>query len=214
MKKKPNPLCKHLSPEEYKEKARMPGRLLGLGISAAIIAAILTGSTLYFQNIERSYEKDLENMGKTYLALSKNAAVIEETRRQRADFYKRRYYIDFPLEYSFAAANFVRQLSLIATEEIELKEIEINPANQSFTFLLSGRIKAGTNIEARSKSRKFYRELRQLEDLIRIESPEVNVNPRQAKPGLSPKKQDNAHREKKEVELYFTIDGEVETGIL
>jgi hypothetical protein len=205
MKKKSKPLYKNLFPEEYKGKTRRPRRLLGLSISAAIIAAILTGSTLYFENIKHSYEKNLENIRKTYLDLSKNAAVIEKTKRQRADFYKRRYYIDFPLEYSFAAANFVRQLSLLAMEKIELEGIEINPANQSFTFLLSGRIKAGSNIEARSKFRRFYQGLKQWEDLLRIESPAVKVNPRQTKPGLSPRQPD--------VELHFTIEGEVETGV-
>ena len=176
-------------------------RLKGLAIFAAIIAAILIVSTFYFQNIKSSYEKKIENIRETYLSLSKNADVIEETKRLRADFYKHRHYLDFPLKYSYSAANFVRKLSLIAAEAIELIEIEINPVNQGLTFSLRGQIKADNNIEARSKFLEFYQALKQFEDILHIESSKVNVKPGKKKPGTG----------EKQVELYFTINGEVET---
>jgi hypothetical protein len=197
MKKKPKPLEQ---------------RLKGLAISAAIIAMILIGSTFYFQNIKGSYEKKIENIRETYLSLSKNADVIEETKRLRADFYKRRHYLDFPLKYSYSAANFFRKLSLIAAEAIELIEIETNPVNQSLTFLLTGRVKADNNIEARSKFLEFYQALKQFEDILHIESSQVNVKPGEKKPGTAKKRRPGKPGPgEKQVELYFTINGEVET---
>lgn len=183
-------------PEPLKRRSK------GLAICAGIIAAILIGSTFYFQNIKDSYQKKIENIRETYLSLSKSADVIEETKGLRADFYKHRHYLDFPLKYSYCAANFVRKLSLIAIEAIELMEIEINPVNQGLTFSLRGRIKADNNIEARSKYLEFYQGLRQFEDILHMESPKVKV-----KPGEKPLGPGG-----KQVELYFTIKGEVETG--
>jgi hypothetical protein len=182
-------------PEPLKRRSK------GLAISAGIIAAILIGSTFYFQNIKASYEKKIENIRETYLSLSKNADVMEETKRLRADFYKHRHYLDFPLEYSYSAANFVRKLSLIAAEAIELIEIEINPVNQGLTFLLRGRVKADNNIAARLTFNKFYRAVKQFEDILQIESSKLKVQPGENKPVTG----------EKQVGFYFTIKGEVET---
>jgi hypothetical protein len=188
-------------------------RLKGLAIFAAIIAAILIGSFFYFQNIKGSYEKKIENLRETYLSLSKNADVIEETKRLRADFYKRRHYLDFLLKYSYSAANFLRKLSLIATEEIELLEIEINPLNQSLIFLLTGRIKADNHIEARSRFLEFYQAMKRFEDILHIESSKMNVKPGDKKPDRAKKRSPGKPGPgEKQAGLYFTISGEVEIG--
>jgi len=207
-----------LLPDEYKEKSLLPSRLIGLGISAAIIAVILIGSTIHFQNIKGSYEKDIKNIEDTYLSLNKNAELMIKTKQQRADFYKRRYYIDFPLKYSYASANFVRRLTLITAPPVELVEIEINPATHSLTFILRGKIKSGNNIEAQSRFLDFYQELKKFQDIIYIESSNVNVNPGEPKSGKSgragkPGKSNaiDGENEEKQVELFFTINGELET---
>jgi hypothetical protein len=90
---------------------------------------------------------------------------------------------------------------LTAGEAIELLEVEINPVIQSLTFSLRGRIKADNNIEARSKYLEFYQGLKQFEDILHMESSKVNVKPGEKKPGTG----------EKQVNLYFTINGEVET---
>lgn len=184
-----------------KEKSEpLRRRSKGLAISAAIIAAILIGSTFYFQNIKGSYEKKIENIRETYHSLNKNAEVIEETKKLRADFYKHRHYLDFPLKYSYSAANFVRKLSLITAEAIELIKIEIKPVDQGLTFSLRGRIKVNDNTETRLMFLKFYQAMKQFEDILHIESSKVNVQPGEKKPGP----------EGKRVGLYFTINGELE----
>jgi len=182
-------------PEHLKQRSK------GLTIFAVIIAAILIVSTFYFQNIKGSYKKKIENTRATYLSLSKNADSIEETKNLRADFYKHRHYLDFPLKYSYSAANFVRKLSLITAEAIKLIKIEINPVNQGLTFSLRGQIKAANKIEARSKFLQYYQALKRFEDILHMESSKVKVKPGEKKPGQGDK----------QVKLYFTVKGEIET---
>ena len=114
---------------------------------------------------------------------------------------KHRHYLDFPLKYSFSAANFVRKLSLIATEAVKLIEIEINPVSQGLTFSLRGLIKAVNNIEARAKFLQYYQALKRFEDILHMESSKVKVKPGEKKHG----------KRDKQVKLYFTVKGEIET---
>ena len=173
----------------------------GLTIFAAIIAAILIVCTFYFEYIKGSYKKKIENTRETYLSLNKNTDSIEETKSLRADFYKHRHYLDFPLKYSFSAANFVRKLGLITAEAVKLIKIEINPVNQGLTFSLRGQIKAVNKIEARSKFLKYYQALKRFEDILHVQSPKVKVKPGEKKHG----------KRDKQVKLYFTVKGEIET---
>lgn len=190
---------------------RVPKPFLGLAISAVIIAAVLTAGILYFQNIKESYKKKIENLRDTYQDLNRDASVIEETKRQRINFYKRRHYLDFPLKYSYAAADFIRRLSLIVPGKIKLIEVEINSADQSFTFLLYGKIKSDNNIKTKSKFLEFYRELEQFEDLIHIKSSNLKVKPGENKSGTHKTKSPVKTGSKdKQTELYFTINGEIE----
>ncbi|MGE5340738.1 MAG: hypothetical protein ACM3SY_04570 [Candidatus Omnitrophota bacterium] len=193
-------------PAEFKEKAKLAPRLLGFSISGAIIACILFGSVFYFENIKKSYVEDIAKIKKSYTPLDQNIRMIEETKKNRANYYKRRFYMDFPIQYAFAASDFVRKLSLIAASPIELSEIEINPgANQSFTFLLNGRIQGNDNVDTQNKFLEFYQAIKEFENVLRVDSSNVNVNP-EANDGKTPMNSEI----KKKVELYFTINGEVD----
>jgi hypothetical protein len=208
-----NKKCLDLYPPEYKEKAKLPTRLIGLGISAALIAAILAGSTFYFESIKTSYKEDIETLNRANSTLSKNAVVVKNTKEKRALFYKQRFYNDFPVQYSYSASDFIRRVGLVVTEDIELQEIEINPKSQTFTFVLKGRIKADNNIEAQSGFLRFFQRLKGFEDIIHVDSSDVNVNPGNKKrplPTYRKRNRPGTGQNKKQVELYFTINGEVE----
>jgi len=175
-----------------KKKAKPPGRKpIGLLITGGIILIILIASTIYFENIRGPYKKEVEKIKETYLSVSKNADIIKTTKKQRVDFFKRRFYIDFPLKYAYSTANFTRKLSLITPKEIELLDMEIKPANQSFTFLLNGRVRALSDISAQLRFREFYRTLERFEDVLQITSSTDKKNAGQ-------------------IRFYFTINGEAE----
>lgn len=199
-----------LYPEEFKEKAKLPTRLLGLGVSAIIIAAILLGSTFYFEGIKNNYKQDIARIQKTFLSLSENAVTIDRTKKKRAAFYMYRFYNDFPLQYSYSASDFIRRLSLVASEDIELLEIQMNPTGQTFTFMLTGRIKAENNITAQSKFLEFYQALKYFEDILHVESSRVNVKAEEDKGQSMEEAEDRETRQNRQVELYFTVNGEVE----
>jgi len=200
-----------LFPREYKEKSRFSLRLIGLSISTIIILAILAVSTAHFEKIKSSYKEDLEKIDKTYRSMMGNMSVIEKTRKDRADFYKRRFYIDSPIKYSYAAADFIRRLSLVANEDVELMELEIEPFTQTFKFLLTGKINAPDNIAAQFKFLRFYQSVKRFEDMVRVESSNVKVNAGENnKKRIAEENPGQPGTNKKQVELYFTITGEVE----
>jgi hypothetical protein len=200
-------------PIEYKERAKLPRRLIGFSVSAAIIGAILISATIYFEGIKGSYKQDIRKIQRTYANLNTNAGQIAATKKQRADFFKRRYYLDFPMQYSYGAANFIRKLSLISADDIRLTELELKPGGQTFTFKLDGWIKAGDNIGAQSRFLEFYRKLKDFEEIIDATSSNVAVNPRGSRTaggGKAAGKESPLIPGSKDVVLYFTINGEVE----
>jgi hypothetical protein len=193
MKKEPKIPGQQQSEEDFKNKAKRPGRFLVTGIFAVVIAAVLIAGAFHFEPIKNKYKQEIAKVEKTYVPLSKNAALTENTKKKRAEFYKRRFYIDFPLQYSYAAANFIRKITLIAAREIQFNEIEIQPGNQTFTFLLTGYVKTENKTKARTILSKFHQTLSRYYEILHIESST-------SKPGTA----------QKQVELYFTIQGEVE----
>ncbi|MCP4152800.1 MAG: hypothetical protein GY757_34020 [bacterium] len=203
----------NLYPEEFKEKEKMPRRLVGLAISVAIIATILIGSTLWFEKVKNSYQQDINGIKKTFLSLSKNAAQINSTKHQRANFYKKRFFADIPIRFSYGAANFIRRISLLVTPEVELGKLKVKPRAQDFTFTLTGSIKAPDNISAQAQFLRFYKQLKNMDEMeqitfstIKVEAGKVNRSAMQTTAGLETK-EDNKNED---VALNFTINGDIE----
>jgi len=193
-----------------KKKSKLPGerlprRLLGLGISTAVIVSILIAGIVYFEGIKGSYRQDIREMQKTFRSLSKNAGIIENTKLQRVAYFKKSFFVDFPPRYSFSAANFIRRLSLITGEEIRLGKLEIKPGGQDFSFVLTGGIASGDNIAALGIFNRFSRELKEFEDMIDVSFSTTKVNA-----GNNPGGRPAAARTREQVGLYFTVNGEID----
>ncbi len=187
---------------------------MGLRISAAVIAVILIGSTIWFEGVKNSYQQDIKEIKKSYLFLSKNAAAIDHTKRLRVDYFKKRFFAEIPLRYSYGTSNFVRRLSLITAEGIELEKLEMKPLGQDFSFVLNGMIIADNDIRAQARFLRFYQNLKAFDDMVQIT--------------FSTRKADSKRTEKDAVSrdlerpvktrgknwnravLFFTISGEVE----
>jgi hypothetical protein len=174
------------------DKTGRPGRFIVTGIFAVVIAAGLVAGALHFEGVKNSYKREIAGIQETYGPLSQKAALTEETRKKRTDFYKRRFYLDFPLQSSYAAANFIRKITLVAPGEIQFSEIEIRPAAQTFVFLLSGYIKTDNTIKAQTILFKFRQALSRFDDVLGMESAASEPGPAEKQGGL-----------------YFTIRGEI-----
>lgn len=204
-----------LFPREFTEREKLPRRLVGLGISAAVIGAILIGSTIWLEKVKGSYTQDIEGTRKTYNSLSKNARAIDTTKRQRADYFRKRFFADFPFRYSYGTSDFIRRVSLIAAEGIQLVELQILPLSggQDFSFALNGSIAAEDNIDAQAKFLRFYQELKAFEDMAQITFSTIKINAGEmgstasrelVSGGKSPESQ------QEQVTLFFKINGQIE----
>lgn len=202
----------NLFPDEFTEKERLPRRLVGLGISTAVIVSILIAGTVYFEGIKGSYTEDIQGIQQTFQSLSRNAGAIESTKHQRVDYFKKSFFAEFPPRYSYGAANFIRRLSFIAAEDIRLRRLEIKPRGQDLSFALTGSIDAGDNIGALGTFNRFFRELKEFEDMIDVNFSTIKVNT-----GDNPRRRPAAGQDpgegtetRNQVELFFTVNGEIE----
>jgi hypothetical protein len=195
-------------------KKKTSPRFMGLRISAAVIAVILIGSTIWFEGVKNSYQQDIKEIEKTYLFLNKTAAAIDHTKRLRVDYFKKRFFAEIPIRYSYGTSNFVRRLSLITAEGIALKKLEMKPLGQDFSFVLNGRIIAHNTISAQAQFQRFYQKLKTLEDMVQItfstrkadseETEEAAASRDLKRPAGTRGKSRNR------AALFFTINGEIE----
>ncbi len=204
----------NLLPEDFKERGKMPRRLLGLTISTAVIVAILAGAVFYFEQVKNSYKKDKERMMGTYTTLGQNVSLMQKTRQERADYYKKRFFTDIPLRYSYGAANFVRRLSIVAAADIQLLKLELNPSAQDIAFILNGSIDADDNINAQGRFLRFYQALKAFHDMAQITFSTIKINAgnvdNTSLPADIVSTKESRKKEDNQVELFFTIKGEVE----
>ncbi len=198
-------------PPEYKERERLPRRLLGLAVSAIVIAAMLLAATFYFEKVKSSYREDITQIDKTFSSLSKNAQEIERAKHKRADFYKKRFFTDIPFIYSYGSADFIRRISFIVPHEVQLTRLDIKPLTQGFTFELKGNIDARNNIDAQATFLRLYQRLKEFDNMSQITFSTIKVNPGDEKtPGKHTRGTEGSPDTSKQVELFFTINGEIE----
>ena len=177
--------------------------MVGLWIFAGVIAIILIIGTSWLEKVKSSYRQDIERTQKTYLSHSRNAAAVEETKQRRVEYYRSRFFADYPSRYSYGAADFMRRLSLIDardTRGVELVKLEIIPRGQDLAFNLNVGVTADNNNRAQGIFSRFYQALQNFEDMIEINFSTANVGPTTAP----------APDVRGKVKLFFKIDGAIE----
>jgi len=185
------------------KKEQSPRRMVGLWIFAGVIAIILIIGTSWLEKVKSSYRQDIERTQKTYLSHSRNAAAVEETKQRRVEYYRSRFFADYPSRYSYGAADFMRRLSLIDardTRGVELVKLEIIPRGQDLAFNLNVGVTADNNNRAQGIFSRFYQALQNFEDMIEINFSTANVGPTPAP----------APDVRGKVKLFFKIDGAIE----
>lgn len=150
------------------EKEQLPRRRVGLWIFTIVIIVILTGTTIWFEKIKSSYNKDIDGTQKIYLALSQNATAMDETKHRRVEYFRNRFFADFPFRYSYGAADFMRRLSLVGVKGIEPVKLAITPHGQDLAFELNISVTAGNNIRAQEIFSRYYRAMKNFEDITEI----------------------------------------------
>ena len=149
---------------------------MGLWIITIVSVVILTGTTIWFEKVKKSYQKDIDRTQKTYLALSQNATDMEETKRRRVEYFKNLFFADFPSRYSYGTADFMRRLSLVNVRGIELVKLAITPHGQDLAFDLNVCATANTNNRAQEIFSRYYRTLKNFENMVEINYTDTNPN--------------------------------------
>ena len=144
-------------------------------------------------------------MRRTSDAMAGRMQVIEATKARRIGYYRSRLFRDYAPKYSFAAADFIRRLGLLAVPELHLQELQIVPAGSTCRFTLNGSLRAGDNVAVQSLFLQFFQGVKTLPSVAQISYSEVKVANREAEAGLAAESAAVAG-----VELFFAVQGVLE----
>ncbi|MCI0470538.1 MAG: hypothetical protein L0Y73_02660 [Candidatus Aminicenantes bacterium] len=175
---------------ELIDKKPRPKKFWGLRIAAVAAAAGLIALTIYIQGVRGFHKKRLEAARSKYDEVYHKVSLVENAKKQRIDFFRNRFFIDFPVKYSYSSADFIRRLSLIAAAGIKLSNIELTPAGQNVGFSIDGSASSIDNMNQETAFLRFFQRIENFEDAILVGfKKNSNVIPGKA--------------------LYFTITGEI-----
>jgi hypothetical protein len=226
-----------LFPLEFREKETMPRRLLGLGISAGILLVIMGFASFYLEGIKNRYReqilkkdkffnmvdfKEVERYRGFISKLSKDRQIrankvlgqsnnpvefINLTRKIREGFYQREYFINFPLQFSFTAANFLRKLSVVISGKIHLSSLTIKLDKSNLDFSLNGVISEEKKLL--EKFLDFYKKVENFNNILEVNFSKIQVDLNQSRFG---KNKSNLTKSgvKKRQQLFFSIRGTLE----
>ncbi len=192
----------NLLASEFVEREQTGRRLLGLGISGALIAALLAGGTIYLERIRAEYRSGLETMRKAYGEMGRDVSQLEEVKRQRARYFRSQLFIAYPRQYAFALADFVRRLSLACSPGIELLSLAVESEPPLFRFKLEGRIRSVSGIDAQSTFITLFERIKAFDSVSQITSSGVKVSAAQVPPGQEAPLEGS--------ELLFAVSGSVD----
>lgn len=172
------------------EKEPRPKKFWGLRIAAAVVIAGLIALTIYIQGVRGFHKEQLDAAKSKYNDVYHKVTLVENAKKQRIDFFRNRFLIDFPLKYSFSSADFIRRLSLVVAAGIKLSHIELKPMGQNVGFSIDGSASAAGNMNPETTFLRFFQDIENFEDAILV-SFKKNTT-------ITPGR-----------EQYFTITGEI-----
>ncbi len=197
-----------LFPPGYLERDRLRSRILGLGISYGLIAALLSVASFYLRGVRGEYRSQIATLVHTVSLQETQNEHLQQTRKRRTFYYQWEHFTLWPRRYSAISADFVRQLTLMVTPEIVLSELSVEPKTHGAAFLLKGHISVADSIAAQSIFIRFFDQIKALPNILSLDSSNVKVNSARESTGRSYTAE--ALPKQSAVELYFSINGEME----
>lgn len=197
-----------LFPGGYIERERMRSRLIGLGVSYALITLLLAVATFYLLGVKGDYRRQMEGLQRVVRHQEAQNEQLVKTRKRRIFFYQWEHFKLWPRRYAALGTDFVRRLTLMATPEIALSELTLEPRTHGAAFVLKGNISVADSIAAQSIFIRFFDQIKAWPEVLDLDSANVKVNASREAAGRSYSAQ--ALPEESSVELYFSINGELE----
>jgi hypothetical protein len=92
---------------------------------------------------------------------------VERVKAQRSRFYQIQYYLDYPSATSYAVADFVSRLCT-AVPPRQVRDLQIDPGMQNFSFRLTLSIDAGRPGTAQRAAAAYLEAMRKFPEIIQI----------------------------------------------
>ncbi len=206
-----NKNLKNILPVEYIEKGHFFQRIVGLSVSAAIIIFIMATFIFYMEGLKSDYKKQIKKLNDSYMNLSNDVAMIESIKKKRADYFVKTTFLNLPVKHSYVISDFIRKLSLISSDEVELIDLDMKLNGINLDFVLKGIIRSENNIRAQTVFLKFFNSLKEFENLSNVNSSNLNVSSNESGSSADIRTQNrNLEGSTKNVEMVFTISGMIE----
>ncbi len=206
-----NKELKNILPSEYIEKEYFFKRMVGLSVSSILILIIIAISVFYMENLKSGYKSQIKKLQESYSNLSNDVDLIENIKKQRADYFIKSMFLNLPLQHSYSISDFIRRLSLISNDNVELIDLDISLEGINFSFILKGIIRSENNIRAQTVFLKFFNNLKKFEDLSNINSSNLNVSSNEGGSSANIRGQKSqVYSSNNSVEMIFTITGNIE----
>ncbi|MEN8155125.1 MAG: hypothetical protein ABFR75_13995 [Acidobacteriota bacterium] len=161
--------------------------------SLALIAVVII-----LEGSKSTHSNALKRQKVEHTVITEKISTQKKVRKERAGFFSRTFFIDYPIRLSYSISNFIRKLSLKPTPSLKLTEINISPDIEKFSFLIEGSIRSFNIKGALPKLLNFYSYIDSFENILYLSHSEPEVV-----------KNNNSERMQKD--FRFTISGEVET---
>ena len=136
-------------------------RFLGLKVLTFLVIMALTAATFYVEKVKRDQQKEMQPIKELYHSLTQRAALMAETKNRRADFFRTRFFLDFPKQYAHKAADLIRRISLITPASMAILSIEVKPTDQQILFSYLCRDKGNTFAA-------FFERLEAFDDVMKV----------------------------------------------
>lgn len=149
---------------------------IGITVFFTIILVILIGITIHLNRIKSSYKRDISKAKRSNFSFILSSPEVKETIDQRVEFLKTKLFLNYPLQYSYSVSDFIRDLSLITPEHIELKKLRIEPDIQKFSFFLEGEFKGNKKVYVKPKLIKFLNKIEGFDNVMQVSLSKFDIN--------------------------------------
>lgn len=152
------------SSKQIKEKSKKNA----LKIILVLVVTFLLFITVYISGIRHKHESEILRIRRDYAHQHDKDAAIKKIKSERVEFFIKQAFLNHPGRYAFAAANFIRNLTLITPGNLNLLELILKPLDQNISFFLKGQVYGVSRVKNRKILTEFYRQLSSMDEVVRI----------------------------------------------
>jgi hypothetical protein len=116
-------------------------------------------------HLEKSHRQKEVLAAKVQSSALVHGRPVEMVKAQRGQFYKIQYYLGYPSATSYAVADFVRRLSA-AIPLRHVRDLQIDPGMQNFSFQLTVGIAAGGSENAQLAAASYLEKMRKFPEIM------------------------------------------------